>query len=513
MKIIRAVATVGGYTGLSRVFGLVREILISNVMGVSAMTDAFFVAFKFPNFFRRFFAEGAFNASFVPIFAQKLTTDGRDEARKTAESVFAVLMAVLIVLVTLVIIFVPWIIHVLAPGFSTTPERLEMAITFIRITFPYILFISLAAFFAGILNSFDRFAAAAAAPIILNIVMIGAMFYYPEFGISPGHALAWAVFIAGVLQLAWLYGACRWFGFSVKLRRPRLTPEVRKLMKLMVPGAIGAGVMNINLLIDMSLASYLAEGSISYLHYADRLNQLPLSMFGIAIGTALLPSLSRQLRLGEMEKAFQSQSVSVELSLQLTFPATVGLALLAHPIINLIYSRLNEFDAAQTANALCAFSLGIPAYVLIKVFSTSYFARQDVKTPVKIALFCIGCNLIFNLVFMQFFAHVGMALATSLAAWINAILLFIMLKRREWFFLTSQVKLVAVKLSGACSAMALGLWMLKEQLTILLEDDVIGPFSHLSALIISGIVLFVILGQVTGAVNFTTLRGALRKSS
>lgn len=510
MKIIRAVATVGGYTGLSRIFGLVRESLMSHVMGVSAMTDAFLVAFKFPNFFRRFFAEGAFNAAFVPIFAQKLAAEGRDEARKTAESVFAVLTAVLVVLVTLVIIFVPQIIHVLAPGFSTTPERLEMAVTFTRITFPYILFISLAAFFAGVLNSFDRFAAAAAAPIVLNIVMIGAMVYYPELALSPGHALAWAVFIAGILQLAWLYGACRWFGFSVRLRWPHLTPDVRKLMKLMVPGAIGAGVMNINLFVDMILASFLAQGSITYLHYADRLNQLPLSMFGIAIGTALLPSLSRQLRLGEHEKAFQSQSMAVELALQLTFPATVGLVLLAHPIINLIYG-LNEFDSAQTANALCAFSLGIPAYVLIKVFSTSYFARQDTKTPVRIALFCIGCNFVLNIILMQFLAHVGMALATSIAAWVNAILLFITLRRRQWFFITPQVKVGVFKLVGACSVMALGLWLAKQQLAILLQAQVIGPFSHLSALIICGMALFVLLGQVTGAVNFSALRGALRR--
>jgi len=296
MRLIRAIATVGGYTGVSRIFGLVRESLMSHILGASPLTDAFLVAFKFPNFFRRFFAEGAFNASFVPQFSGQLASEGIESARLLAERVMAVLVTTLLIFVIVIVIVTPWVMGVIAPGFSTTPERLEMAITFTRITFPYILFISIAALLSGVLNSLDRFAAAAAAPIILNIVMIGAMLLFSYADLATGKALSWAVFLAGVLQLGWLYWACWRTGLRLKLRVPHLTPEVRKVIRLMIPGAIGAGVMNINLLLDMMFASLLPSGSISFLHYADRLNQLPLSLFGIAMADGssalLIPSNS-----------------------------------------------------------------------------------------------------------------------------------------------------------------------------------------------------------------------------
>ncbi|MBM3632892.1 MAG: murein biosynthesis integral membrane protein MurJ [Alphaproteobacteria bacterium] len=511
MRLVRAIATVGGYTGVSRIFGLVRESLMSHIIGASPLTDAFLVAFKFPNFFRRFFAEGAFNASFVPQFSGQLASEGLESAKLLAERVMAVLGITLFFFVIVIVIATPWVMGVIAPGFSATPERLEMAITFTRITFPYIFFISIAALLSGVLNSLDRFAAAAAAPIILNIIMIGAMLIFSYADLATGKALSWGVFLAGILQLAWLYWECWRTGFRLKIRRPRLTPEVRKVIRLMIPGAIGAGVMNINLLLDMVFASLLASGSISYLHYADRLNQLPLSLFGIAMGTALLPSLSRQIRLGEEDKARATQGLAVELSLQLTIPAALGFILLSYPIIDLLYGLKGD-EVAATAAALAAFATGIPAYVLSKVFVTGFFARQDTKTPVKIAVISILCNLILNIILMGPFAHVGLAMATSIAAWINAGLQLLILHKRGWFFLTRQVQVTALKVFASAAVMGGGivfarnLWLERMPETLLLQ--IVSVFG----IIFCGMIIFAGMGQLTGAFNLTHIRQALRRN-
>lgn len=511
MRIIRAMATVGGFTGVSRIFGLIRESLMSYIIGASPITDAFLVAFKFPNFFRRIFAEGAFNASFVPQFSGQLASEGRESAKLLAERVMAVLGTTLLVFVFFIVIATPWVMGVIAPGFSATPERLEMAITFTRITFPYILFISIAALLSGVLNSLDRFAEAAAAPIILNIIMIGAMISFSYADLATGKALSWAVFLSGVLQLAWLYWACWRTGFRLKIRIPRLTPEVRKIIRLMVPGAIGAGVMNINLLLDMVFASMLPSGSISFLHYADRLNQLPLSLFGIAMGTALLPSLSRQIFLGEEDKARASQALAVEVSLQLTIPAALGLVLLSYPIIDLIFG-LEGQQVADTAAALAAFATGIPAYVLSKVFVTGFFARQDTKTPVKIAIISIVCNLILNIILMGPFSHVGLAMATSIAAWVNAGLLLIILHHRNWFSITQQIQITGVKVLVSAAAMGGGLIVVRDQWLATLPDSLLIQIIAVLGIIIYGMVIFGGMGQLTGAFNLTHIRQALRRN-
>lgn len=511
MRIIRAMATVGGFTGISRIFGLIRESLMSHIIGASPVTDAFLVAFKFPNFFRRIFAEGAFNASFVPQFSGQLASEGRESAKVLAERVMAVLGTTLILFVIFIIIATPWIMGIIAPGFSATPERLDMAITFTRITFPYILFISLAALLSGVLNSLDRFAAAAAAPIILNIVMIGAMLVFSYADLATGKALSWAVFLAGILQLVWLYWVCWRAGFHLKIRLPRLTPEVCTVMRLMVPGAIGAGVMNINLLLDMVFASLLPSGSISFLHYADRLNQLPLSLFGIAMGTALLPSLSRQIRLGEEDKARTIQGLAVELSLQLTIPAALGLMLLSYPIIDLIYGLKGE-QIAATAAALAAFATGIPAYVLSKVFVTGFFARQDTKTPVKIAIISIVCNLILNVILMGPFSHVGLAMATSIAAWVNAGLLLLILHRRRWFSFNRQIQITGAKVLISAMAMGGGLILARDQWLTTLPDTISLQIMAVLSIIICGMVIFGGMGQLTGAFNLTHIRQALRRN-
>lgn len=511
MRIIRNVLTVGGFTASSRVFGLIREMLMAHFMGASIVTDAFFVAFKFPNFFRRIFGEGAFNAAFVPLFSQKLVEEGPNCAYDFAQRAFSWLLLILFIFVGFILVFTPSIIHVLAPGFVTSPERLELVVSFTRITFPYILFISLAAHLSGVLNSMDRFAAAAGVPIILNIIMIGALLWADRQGLSYGEALCWSVMVAGVLQLLWLYGACWRLGVKIYPRIPRLSADVKRLMKLMIPGAIGAGVTNINFFIETIIASYLPAKSITYICYADRLNQLPLAIFGIAIGTALLPMLSRQLKAGDLERAQRNKTLATEFSLQLTIPAAVGLFVLSYPIINLFYGHgLTQQDVQATSYALMAFSLGIPAYVLNKVFITGFFARQDTKTPVIIGSFCILLNIIVSISLMGYFFHVALALSMTISAWVNTILLYVVLKRRQWFFLEfSHVRRLGGVLINSI-AMGLIIWGVDQSLGGISESAFTNTV-RLFGLICVGILSVITLGVLFRTINLQQFKSALSR--
>lgn len=451
MHLGKSLITVGGLTSVSRVFGLLREMLMSYFLGANVVADAFIVAFKFPNFFRRFFAEGAFNAAFVPEFAGVLASQGKNQAKSVANQVFSWLTCILCIFVVLVVIFTPSIIHVIAPGFCDTPDRLAYAIEFTRITFPYILFISLAALLSGILNSLDRFAAAAATPVLLNLFMIASLLLTVD---EPGFALCIGVISAGVVQFVWLYYIASKQGYNLRLQKPVLNPSVTKILTLMVPGAIGAGVMQINIFIDMMLASTLPTGSLAFLYYADRLNQLPLSIFGVAIGTVLLPSLSKALRLNNQKKANELQEKAMSLGLRLSIPSALGLILLANPIINLIYGRGNFSyeNVLATAPALAAFAIGLPAYILSKIFTTGFFAKQNTKTPLKIGVITVAVNLILNLLLIGPFLHVGMALATGLAAWVQAGLLVWKLKEKSMISLSREFynDLLYVILASIC---------------------------------------------------------------
>ena len=425
MKLFRSIATVGGFTLISRLTGFARDALIAAFLGVNVTTDAFFVAFKLPNFFRRFFAEGAFSAAFVPIFSGLLVSSGRVQAKAYAEQVFSGLFLVLVVFVLAFEGGMPLVITLIAPGFLDEPEKYNLAIELSRITFPYIFFISLAAMLSGVLNSLGRFGAPAASPIILNISMIGAVLSVAYFGMEPGQAMALGVFAAGILQLSWLYISTINEDFKIRFTRPELTPDIKKLIKLGIPGAVGAGVVQINLFIDTILASLLPTGAVSYLFYADRLNQLPLGVIGIAVSTALLPELSKQLKSGNPEEAHKTQNRALEFVMAITLPAATALMVLAYPLVKILFERgeFNASDAQATAYVLAAFSLGLPAYVAIKVFSTSFFARHDTKTPVKIAMMAVGLNLILNLILIGPLSYVGLALSTAISAWCNALLL------------------------------------------------------------------------------------------
>jgi putative peptidoglycan lipid II flippase len=335
VSLARGVATVGGYTLASRVLGFLRDVLAAAYLGAGPVADAFFVAFKFPNFFRRLFAEGAFNAAFVPIFAGMVAKDGRVAARNFAEDALAVLLAALLALTLAIEALMPHFVALAAPGFRDEPEKLALAIEFTRITFPYLLFISLVSLQGGVLNSLDRFAAVAATPILLNLCLIGGMIVLSPLLGSPGLALSWGVALAGVVQF-----------LALRLPRPRLTPEVRRLGRLMLPAALGSGVVQINLLIDVMIASLLPTGAVSYLYYADRLYELPLAVIGIAIGTALLPLLSRQIRLGEAAAAAETQNRALEAAMVLTLPATAASLFMAAALVLASHAGLSPLAQA-----------------------------------------------------------------------------------------------------------------------------------------------------------------------
>ncbi|MCB2054376.1 MAG: murein biosynthesis integral membrane protein MurJ [Geminicoccaceae bacterium] len=504
MSIVRAAATVGSLTALSRVTGFVRDLMIAAILGAGPLADAFFVSFKLANFLRRLFAEGAFNAGFVPLFARTLEGEGPEAARSFAREALAVMTTVLLVVVLLAEIFMPALVRAIAWGFEPGQPRYETAVELSRVTFPYLMFISLAALFSGILNSIGRFAAAAFAPVLLNLVLISALLLGSLHPKTPAHALAWGVALAGVLQLTWVIIAARRNGMRIGLARPRITPRIRKLFALVLPGAVGAGVYQINLLVDTWFASTLPVGAVSYLFYADRLNQLPLGIVGIAIGTALLPLLSRQLRAAEHRRAQATQNRAIEMALLLTLPAAVALVAIGEPIVRLLFERgaFGPEATAATSGALMAFATGLPAYVLIKVLAPGFFAREDTRTPVVIAAICLGLNIVLILLFIGTLAHVGIALATALSNWLNVMLLGGLLIRRGHFELQPELVRRTAGLIGAALAMgvllaALRLLLAGHHPLILVATSVIlgGPVYFASAHLMGGTDLRALAGQ------------------
>jgi putative peptidoglycan lipid II flippase len=515
MSLFRSVATVGSYTLLSRLFGFARDILTAAILGAGPVADAFFVAQRLPNLFRSLFAEGAFSAAFVPLFAGIMAEEGKEAARIFAEDALAVLLAALLGFVLLGEIIMPAVMRVIAPGFAAEPGKFALAVALTRITFPYLLFIALVALQGGVLNSVDRFAAAAATPILLNLFLITALLLMHRFDWHGGSALAWAISGAGLAQFLWLMASCAHAGLALRLPwPPRLTAGVRRTLAVMAPSTIGAGVTQLNLLISTALASLLPGGSVSYLYYADRLNQLPLGVVGIAVGTAILPPLSRQVRLKQFGEAITTQNRGLELALLLTLPAAVGLMVLATPLVAVLFQRgaFSPADTAATAAALSAYAAGLPAFVLVKVLAPAFFARQDTATPVKVAIVAVLVNLSLTLILMRFFAHVGIAMATAAAGWVNALTLLALLLRRRHFGLDGRARRNLPRIGAAAMGMGTALTVLRIALAPALAT---GPAllraGALAALIGAGLAAFALLALVLGIVDARDLLSRLRR--
>jgi putative peptidoglycan lipid II flippase len=417
---IERILTVGGFTLLSRISGFIRDIILAAVLGAGPVADAFFVALRLPNHFRAIFAEGAFNAAFVPAYARIREEGGGIRAGQFADRIFTLLLASQIILLAVALIFTPAVITVLAPGFSRDPGRFALAAELTRITFPYLLLVTLVTLYGGILNALQRFAAAAAAPIFLNLSLILALALAAFFP-TAGHAAAWGVLVAGILEFLLVAGDASLAGVLARLRWPELDADVRRFFRALGPAVLGSAGVQLALFADTIIASFLPAGALSALYYADRINQLPIGVIGIAAGTVILPEMSRRIAHGDQHGAGQAQNRAIEFTLLLSIPCIVAFFVIPDLIMRALFMRgaFTVADADAAARTLTAYAFGLLPFVLIRSAVATFFARGDTATPVKAALIAAAVNIAFKVLLMGPLAQVGLALATSIGAWIN----------------------------------------------------------------------------------------------
>lgn len=511
MNLLRATGTIGSLTLVSRVAGMAREMIFSRVLGANAVTDAWFQAFIIPNVFRRLFAEGAFSAAFVPMFSKRLHGDaegGIESARSFGNEVLSLFLPVLIALAALFEIAMPWVIWLLADK-PVDPAEYALGIDFARIMFPYIVLVSLVTLFTGMLNSVSRFAPGASFPIILNLVLIAALLVGERWagtGASieqVGYLLAWAVTAAGVMQLIWLYVWVRVEGFRPRLHRPRLTSDVRRLGIIALPAAIGGGAYQINTLIQLYFLNQLESGAVSYMNYADRLNQLPLGIIGIALSTAILPTLSKFIGGSNREGADRVQSDAIELAMLLTLPATVALAVCGVPFVTMIFQggRFDAADAVLTGNVLTMLVMGLPAYVLVKVLVPNFYARADTRTPVYAAFVALAAFVLLNLVLLEPFGVVGVAAASAIGAWLNAAYLYAVLVKRSYYRVHGPLLLRIGRQIVAAAAMGAALWFAGDLLAGYYASGILARLFALGVLVGSAIAVYFGVAYAIGAVD------------
>jgi len=507
------VATVGGLTLASRALGLIRDLLIAATLGAGPLADAFFLALRLPNLFRALFAEGAFSAAFVPVFAARLEREGPDAARTFGAAVASVLLVVLVPFTLLAEWLMPTVVAVLAPGFPETGERFQAALSLARVTFPYLALITMTAFFAAVLNAVFRFAAAAAAPLLLNLALIGALLFAAGWFETPAHALAWGVLVGGVAQLALVALDCWRAGMPILPGRPRLTPDLRKFGRLMVPGVIGSGVTQFNVMIGTMFAS-VVPGAVSWLNYAHHLVHLPIAVVGIAVRTALLPALARRLHGSGAATGQREQQQASAIALGLSVPAAAGLWAVAELAIEVLFERgsFTPADTAATAAALKAYAWGVPAMVLTQALVASFFARFDTSTPVKMAAVAMLVNVAFIVLLMPVLEHVGIALAQSVSAWAHAGLLTVLVVRRGYANVSRASVGRGVRVVLAAAPLV-ALAYLADPLRAELGEMV--PFAAtvtLVLLVVGGVVVFAGLALVLGVVRPRDLAAAVQRA-
>ena len=618
MSLLRSMATVSGFTALSRILGFIRDILMGYFLGSSHAADAFFAAFKFPNIFRRIFGEGAFNSAFVPLFSKELTSKGRKEAMHFASQTFSILAIVLLIITIIAIPLMSWITMVHAPGFNAVktfrvdsnnnevsfdikikgskaiyfvienggtaelknitltdnnndtenlvdqsdwlsekgklikkyslskdknftrikgnaliknskegntnlsiyrnhPDTFNLTVTLSKITFIYLLCMALVAHMSGVLNTIKIFGMPAAAPVLLNMTFLAGFLISSIFWglkgdpVKYAHVAAWCVFVAGFLQLGALYFTCFRKGLRIKLCKPKISPQIKRLFVLMGPGVLAAGIQQINLLVGSIIASF-REGAISYLYYSERVYQLPLGVIGIGLGVILLPEVTKRLRNGDQIGAITSMNRGIELAMLLTIPASIALIVIPYPIISTLFQHgaFTAEDANLTALSLAGFAIGIPGYVLVRVLQPGYFARENTKTPMLIAGVTVIVNIVFSIILFDSLGHIGIAIATSIAAWVNVALLLFGL--RNFWKPDARLKSRMPKILIASIVMGSLLWILHQTIKEMFNHDFWLRLGGVSMLVIFGITIYFFIVFKFKASSIKELKADFKKS-
>jgi putative peptidoglycan lipid II flippase len=513
MNLYRAIGSIGGLTLVSRVLGFARDMIGSRLLGASHANDAFNLAFLLPNIFRRLFAEGAFSSGFVPLFARRLASGGPDDAEAFSNEILAVFMPALLLVTAVFVVFMPAVLLLVVPEYQATPGKFELAVELSRWQFPYLLFISLVALLSGILNSLTRFAIAAFAPALLNVALIVALLVSPPDKVETVRNMAIAVLAGGVAQFALCWVAVRRAGVRLSLHRPRLTPAVKELVILILPATAAAGVYQISQLFYAYFSASLGEGALTMLSYADRLNQLPLSIIGTALGVAILPAISQAIARDDEAEAADVQARAFDLSMLLTLPATLALAVAAGPIIGALYQggEYSMDDSRVTANILAILVTGLPAYVLVKVLTPAFYARKDVKTPVVIAMSVLALGIVANFALIPLIGIYSLATVTSASAWINFALLFAILWWRGHFRMPGWLVGRVARQLAAAAAMAAALYGVKLAAGDLFFGNIAERAIGLAALVGTGGLVYFAVAWMIGGIDKEAIATLLRR--
>ena len=513
MKIVKASATIGIFTLLSRIFGLIRDFLMASVLGTSMIADSFFVAFRFPNMFRALFAEGAMNPAFMPIFAKTLNKD-KGQAIAFAKQTGTLLLLWIVLFCIFMMFFMPEIMAVQAFGFSIDADKFLLTTNLARLMFPYLAFMVMNALFASILNSFEQFILPAFVPIILNICMILSLIgVYYHFIPLTGYELSISVLVAGFLQALILFVTCLKYGIMPFTKTINITQNVKEFFKKIIPVIIGSSLVQLNIFVGTFLATTLESGSVSYLNYSDRLSQLALGVIGIAIGIALIPMLSKSIAQNNKKEIIDNQSDAILFSMFLTLPASVAFLVIAPAIISglFMYNNFDLISTYKTAYALQAMAIGLPAFVLIKVLSPVFFARGNTTIPVRISILCMVVNILLSIILMEYIYHVGIALATSISAWLNVILLLIMISFKDIELIRKNTIKTLIKMLCASILMGVVIFELNDIFyEILISRSNIKIF-YLLFIVLSGLISYLIFSLLIGAISIKKIKYLMGK--
>ena len=519
MNLVKAIGTIGGLTMVSRVLGFARDMIGSRVLGASHANDAFNVAFTLPNIFRRLFGEGAFASGFVPLFSRRLASGGHEDAQKFSNDILSVFMPTLLLVTAIFMVAMPGFLWLIVSDYADTPGKFELAVELTRWCFPYLIFISLVALLSGVLNSLTRFAVAAFAPALLNIALIIALLLSPggdgpDEQVTTVRFMAIAVLLGGVAQFALCWWAVRKSGIRLHFGRPKLTPAVKELIVLILPATVAAGVYQISQLFYTFFASQLGEGALTNLGYADRLNQLPLSIIGTALGTAILPSISRAIEKDNQAGAADIQARAFDLAMLLTLPATLALSVTAFPIIAALFQGGNYTleNAQVTGNILSILVLGLPAYVLVKVLTPGFYARKDVKTPVRIAMAILAGSVVANFALIPWIGIYSLATVTSAGAWLNFLLLFVILAARGHFRMPGWLISRVARQLVAAAVMGVALFFLQGYLGDVFTGSAGKRILGLGLIVGAGGVLYFGIAWVIGGIDKSDIRTLFRRA-